>query len=786
MVAFPPNSGELRPRASTAARPVLGSCTPLEARRDVDSAEIFSGLNPEQRRAVETTEGPLLVLAGAGSGKTRVLTHRIAYLIGALGIPSEQILAVTFTNKAAGEMRERVEKLLGPAARELWCGTFHSVCVRILRRDIGHLGFSRGFAIYDEADSLGLIKEAMQRHNIDPKVVEPRRLRWRIDACKNASISAAQAAASAHDPEARRAAEVFATYQRLLVEANALDFNDLLLRTTELFTRFPEVLRHYQQRWQYVLVDEYQDTNRVQYQLIQQVAATHRNLCVVGDPDQSIYAWRGADIRNILDFEKDYRDAQVVKLERNYRSTQPILTGATGVISNNQARKRKELFTERSGGKPIQLFEAEDDREEASFVVGKILTELEAGNRRRGDFAIFYRTNAQSRLFEEKLLEYDVPHVVVGGVRFYDRAEIKDALSYLRAVLNPQDAVSLRRVINRPARGIGKSTVERAGELATADGTPLLDALRKLAASSEGGRAAAALRRFLELYDELARAIPGTRPADAIARVLDRSGYLAALQEEKSPEAEGRIENLRELLAAAEDFDRANAAYANDDRSELELFLDQVALVSDLDSYDDKGDVVSMMTVHTAKGLEYPVVFLVGLEEGIFPHSASLRDEDGIEEERRLCYVGMTRAMEELTLTCAGQRFRFGQASYGIPSRFLNEIPGEVLSEARSRRRGPARDAEFGERRGGYGSSYGGGVSRQRSGRGESLDYSIAQAPAEEGSGIVPGLRVRHPVFGLGKVLQVSGRGADQKLRIQFERAGIKTVLLRFANLELG
>ncbi len=747
----------------------------------MDAASILTGLNPEQRRAVETTEGPLLVLAGAGSGKTRVLTHRIAHLIGVLGIPAEQILAVTFTNKAAGEMRERVEKLLGPAARDLWCGTFHSVCVRILRRDIGHLGFSRGFAIYDESDSLGLVKQAQARHQIDPKVVEPRRLRWRIDAWKNASVSAAQAAAAAHDPEARRAAEVYATYQRLLVEANALDFNDLLLRTTELFTRFPEVLRHYQRRWQYVLVDEYQDTNRVQYQLIQQIAGEHRNLCVVGDPDQSIYAWRGADIRNILDFEKDHADTQVVKLERNYRSTQPILSGATGVVSNNRARKRKQLFTEREGGSPIQLFEAEDDREEAQFVVGRILAELEAGARRRGDFAIFYRTNAQSRLFEEELLKYDVPHVVVGGVRFYDRAEVKDALAYVRVFVNPRDAVSLRRILNRPARGIGRQTVDRADELASAEGVPLLEALRRLAASADGGRAAASLRRFLALFDELAREVPAARPADAIARVLDRSGYLAALQQEGSPEAEGRIENLRELLSAAEDFDRANAGFGRDERSELELFLDQIALVSDLDGYDERGDAVSLMTVHTAKGLEYPVVFLVGMEEGIFPHGNALRDEDGIEEERRLCYVGMTRAMEELTLCSAAQRFRFGSASYGVPSRFLAEIPGEVLHEARPRRGARGGFGTAGPRSGMAGAGAG-----RRASRGEGLDYSLGQEPAAEAGGIAPGLRVRHPVFGLGQVLQVSGRGADQKLRILFERAGVKTVVLRFANLELG
>jgi len=378
---------------------------------------ILEGLNPEQRQAVESTEGPLLVLAGAGSGKTRVLTQRIAYLIGVRGIAPEAILAVTFTNKAAGEMRERVEKLLGPEVRSLWLATFHSVCVRILRRDIGHLGFSRGFVIYDDADSLGVVKEAIRRHGLDPKVVDPKRLRWRIDQWKNVGVEPAAAAQAATDFEAERAAELYATYQRLLAEAGALDFGDLLLKTVDLFERFPEVLAHYRRRWQYVLVDEYQDTNRVQYRLVEQIAGEHRNLCVVGDPDQSIYAWRGADVRNILDFERDYPEAKVVKLERNYRSTQPILSGASGVVANNVARKRKELFTEREGGDPIRVYEAEDDREEARFAVREIVSRARGEGRPYGDFAIFYRTNAQSRVFEEELLQYDIRHPLRRGGR---------------------------------------------------------------------------------------------------------------------------------------------------------------------------------------------------------------------------------------------------------------------------------------------------------------------------------------------------------------------------------
>jgi DNA helicase-2/ATP-dependent DNA helicase PcrA len=724
----------------------------------VQAAPLLGGLNPEQRRAVEATEGPLLVLAGAGSGKTRVLTHRIAYLIGVCGIPPEGILAVTFTNKAAGEMRERVQKLLGPGADGVWLSTFHSTCVRVLRRDIGHLGFSRGFAIYDQGDSLSLVKEAPRRHQLDPKAVDPRRMAWRIDQWKNAGIDPGRAADAAVDFEMRRAAEVYATYQRLLVDANALDFGDLLTRTTELFERFPEVLRYYQNRWQYVLIDEYQDTNRVQYQLVQQIAGEHRNLCVVGDPDQSIYAWRGADLRNILDFEEDYRDAEVVRLEQNYRSTRPILEGASGVIAHNVSRKEKTLYTDREGGEKIQLYEAQDDRGEAQFVVRQILSEARERGRPWGHFAIFYRTNAQSRIFEEELLKYDVPYVVVGGVRFYDRAEVKDALAYLKLVVNPADAAALRRIVNRPARGIGRATLERAEDLAEAQGTTLLEGLRAFASQPDAPRTAPRVRAFLQLLGELEDAVRGASALDAIGAALERSGYLAALERDGSPEAETRVENLRELLSAADDFGRESQGLDDvDERSELERFLDQVALVSDLDQYDRRDDCVSMMTAHTAKGLEYPVVFVVGLEEGIFPHAGSLRDDSGVEEERRLCYVAMTRAMERLTLTSARERLRFGSRTYGVASRFLREIPPESLASPASSE-GPAPD-------------------------GPTLDYSYGQ---EDSPPLGPGLRVRHPVFGPGTVLATTGSGPAQKLRIRFERAGVKTIMVRYANLELG
>ena len=720
---------------------------------------ILEGLNPEQREAVTSTEGPLLVLAGAGSGKTRVLVHRIAWLVGVCGIPPEGILAVTFTNKAAGEMRERVEKLLGPEAEALWCSTFHSACVRILRREAGHLGLSRGFAIYDDDDSRQAIKEALRRKDLDPKTHDPRRLRWRIDQFKNQGILPAGASELATDMDAELTAELYASYQRILAENEALDFGDLLLQTTVLFQQHPEVLAHYRGRWQYVLVDEYQDTNRVQYNLVTQLVEEHQNLCSVGDPDQSIYAWRNADIRNILDFERDFPKAKVVRLERNYRSTQPILSGAVAVVSNNVERLEKALYTEREEGERIRLYHALDDRDEAQFAVRQIIEEVRKGGRPYRDFAIFYRTNAQSRPFEEEFLKYDVPYTVVGGVRFYARAEVKDALAYLRAALNPADSVAVRRIVNNPPRGIGKATVERAASAANAAGVSLLEGLRIVA--GDGGRAGSKIAAFLNLIDGLARELPDLSPAEAIACVLDRSGYLRHLEQQGTTEAEGRLENLRELLAGADDFARANAALGDDERSPLELFLEEVALVADIDQADTRADRVSMMTVHSAKGLEYPIVFLVGLEEGIFPHAASARDERGVEEERRLCYVGMTRAMERLTISCAEERRRFGSRSYQVPSRFLSEIPEELVE---------------GEPPGGPKPAGGGDYD---------IDYSYAQEAASGSSTLGPGLRVRHPIFGEGTVMQVAGSGQGQKLRIRFDRVGIKTVLVRFANLEV-
>jgi DNA helicase-2/ATP-dependent DNA helicase PcrA len=722
---------------------------------------ILEGLNPEQSAAVQSSEGPLLVLAGAGSGKTRVLTHRVAWLVGACGIAPEAILAVTFTNKAAAEMRDRALKLLGPDGAGVWVATFHATCVRVLRREIERLGRPRSFVIYDESEAQSVLREALRRRGLEARGPDARRLHWRIDQWKNAGLGPAQAAAAARDLDDEQSAAVYATYQALLGEANALDFGDLLLLVVDLFDAHPEVLLRYQERWQYVLVDEYQDTNRVQYRLVNQLAAAHRNLCVVGDPNQSIYAWRGADIRNILDFERDFPETRVVKLERNYRSTEPILLGANAVVAHNRDRRELSLRSERGGGEKIRLFRARDEREEAQFVVQGILEGARGAGRSLRHFAVFYRTNAQSRPLEEELLKYDLPYVVVGGVRFYDRAEVKDVLAYLRLVVNPADAAALRRIVNVPARGIGRATLERAEAFAAERGTTLLEGLRLCAA--EGGRSGPRVAEFLALLERLTAEVAGLAPVEAIGRVLERTGYLRALEAEGTPDAEARVENLRELVAGAEDFESGDPFGEATGRSELEQFLDQVALVSDLDGFDARSERVSLMTVHSAKGLEFPVVYLVGMEEGVFPHSAASRDERSVEEERRLCYVGMTRAMERLTLSFAEERRRYGDRSYGTPSRFLSEIPEALLE----------------------GSSPGDAAERRARRSERVLDYSASQAEATDPGEPRRGARVRHPIFGEGVVLEVRGSGPGRKLDIRFDRAGRKTVILRYATLEL-
>ena len=729
--------------------------------------EIVAGLNPEQREAVQHVDGPLLVLAGAGSGKTRMLTHRIAHLIESGAARPWEILAVTFTNKAASEMRGRVERLVGSGSgdtRGVWVSTFHSTCVRILRRDGTQLGYEPNFAIYDQDDSLALVKRVLKAIGADEKAWPPRGIRSSIDRLKNRGLLPADLAREG-TLEAKRLSDIYQRYQKELRRANALDFGDLILLTAQLFEHHPGVLASYQRRWKYLLVDEYQDTNPIQYRLLRLLAASHHNLCVVGDEDQSIYRFREADIRNILDFEKDFAGAKVVRLERNYRSTQPILSAASAVVANNIERKGKRLYTDRSGGEPIRFYEAADERGEAAYVVNELL-KLRADGSPLGAAAIFYRTHAQSRPLEEELLKYNLPYVVVGGTRFYDRAEVKDALAYLRVLRNPADTESLLRIVNTPARGIGRTTLERSLLAAEQADTTLWDAF----ARGLGGLPSSASKRiaeFVTLMKGFAPLFSGDSIAQPLASVLERTGYLRALEAENTVEAEARLENLKELLAAVEEFERQNRDEPADDeapRDLVDLFLEQVTLLTDADRAEQASDRVPLMTVHVAKGLEFKHVFVVGLEEGIFPHFASLDDPSAIEEERRLCYVAMTRAMERLTLTNATMRRSHGATRYNAPSRFLAEIPEELLTGRRQR---PTR------------------ASRPTFEPGPRVDFSDAQWAADDLPVIREGMHVEHPIFGVGRITEVAGAGESAKLTIRFERAGVKMIKLKYAQLRI-
>ena len=742
---------------------------------------ILAGLNPEQREAVQRTEGPLLVLAGAGSGKTRMLTHRIAHLLATGAAEPWQILAVTFTNKAAREMRERVDRLLGEQALGIRMATFHSACVRILRRDIGHMGYGQGFAIYDQSDSLAAVKRVLRALHLDERSHPPRAIRAEIDRLKNRGLLPADL--SEFDTlNAESMSDIYQRYQRALRQANALDFGDLLLLTVKLFENHPAVLQHYQRRWRYVLVDEYQDTNPVQYRLLRLLCDEHRNLCVVGDEDQSIYRFREADIRNILDFEKDFPGARVARLERNYRSTQAILDAASAVVANNVERKGKRLYTEQAGGEPVRFFQASDEREEASWVVNEALSLIDGGAA-PGEVAVFYRTHAQSRPFEEELLKYNVPYVVVGGTRFYDRAEIKDALAYLRVLRNPNDTESLVRIINKPGRGIGRTSVERILELAAERELGACQAI-PLALSENliRGTAKRRLPEFLALLDRLRAAAADPSLPQLLSHVLEQSGYLRALEREGTIEAEARLENLKELVSAAEEFDRQNReaeteAEPDAERDLVDLFLEQVTLMSEADQLDEHTERVPLMTCHVAKGLEFSNVFLVGLEEGLFPHVASLGDRSAIEEERRLCYVGMTRAKERLYLTHATLRRMHGSARYNSPSRFLDEVP-EELGVGRISRPAPQMDLPPRPQ-----ASTPVAPPTPRSG--PVVDYSDGQWSPGELPPLAEGQRVEHPIFGAGTIQQVIGSGAKGKIRVHFDRAGIKTIVTRFAQLRL-
>ncbi len=751
--------------------------------------DLLEGLNPVQYEAVTHTEGPLLIVAGAGSGKTRVLTQRVAHLIRDLGVSPFEILAITFTNKAADEMKHRVAALVGPVAEKMWVSTFHSACVRILRRDGQLLGYPSSFTIYDQADAVRLCGYVLRDLNLDAKRFPPRSVQSVISAAKNDGVGPAAYAERAANIFERKIAEVYVEYQARLLKAGAMDFDDLLVNAVELLRRHPEVLAHYRQRFRHVLVDEYQDTNRVQNDLVLLLTAESGAICVVGDADQSIYKFRGADMRNIVEFENAFPEVTVLLLEQNYRSSQTILDAANAVIANNMGRKPKELWTEAGHGEAIVRYHADDEGDEAQWVAHQLMHLHDGGHQRWGDCAVFYRTNAQSRVVEEYLMRVGIPYKVVGGTRFYDRREVKDALAYLKAAANPADEVSVKRVLNVPKRGIGDSTVGRLDVHARSHGLTFLDALREAPAAGVTGRAVKGIETFLALHDELA-ALIAEGPAAVLEAALGRSGYVAELEVEHSIEAEGRIENLAELVGSAREF------------ASVDEFLEQVSLVADTDELTDDESSVVLMTLHAAKGLEFPVVFLVGLEDGVFPHLRSIGEPDELEEERRLAYVGITRARERLYLSHAWARNIYGGTQYNPPSRFLDEIPEGLVESVQGNRRASRRPTpggwggsgsrsggrSFGSRRSDdddwTGSVIGGGQSH----RDRVVEAALKPAPPTPSGadqlGLQVGDDVEHPKFGDGVITSIEGTGDKTVAHVHFAGGvGTKQLLLAWAPL---
>jgi len=639
--------------------------------------QYLAELNRAQREAVLQTEGPVLVVAGAGSGKTRVLTYRIVHLLRAAGARPNEILAITFTNKAAGEMKRRLEDLVGGVARTMWVMTFHAACGRILRREIPRLGYRSNFTIYDQADQVRVVKQCLEELDRDPKRFVPRGIHAQISNAKNRLVGPDEYRARVSSFYDQTVADVYDLYQRRLFVSNALDFDDLLFLTVDVLDRFPEARERWQKGFRYVLVDEYQDTNHAQYRLLQILAAKHRNVCAVGDPDQSIYAFRGADIRNILEFERDFGEVTTIPLEQNYRSTNAILEAANGVIAHNRERKPKNLWSDLGAGEPVRVAEVEDEHAEARFVAAEIARLADDGFA-ASEIAVFYRTNAQSRVLEDVLVRQEVPYQVIGGPRFYERAEIKDAVAYLQVLDNPSDAVSLARIANRPRRGIGDTTVARLRTFADAQGVTLWEALGRSEEAGCGGAPAKAVAKLRTLLESLMAQAQELSVTELVERALEQSGYLESLEAERTVEAQGRIENLQELVGVACEY--AETA----EEPTLSEFLQQISLFSDQDELVDEGGRVTLMTLHNAKGLEFRAVFLIGMEEGVFPHARSL-EEQGLEEERRLCYVGLTRAQERLTLTHASARSLWGSRSYNLPSRFLDELPDTQVERERLR-----------------------------------------------------------------------------------------------------
>ena len=739
-------------------------------------AELLNGMNPRQKEAVLHTDGPLLLMAGAGSGKTRVLTHRIAYLIEEKEVNPWNILAITFTNKAAKEMKERVNAILASGGEDVWVSTFHSMCVRILRRDVDFIGYNRNFTIIDSSEQLTLMKRILKELNIDPKKYDPRSILGTISQAKNSLQTPQDFAKMQGSYYEEIAAKCYAAYQKELQYNQCMDFDDLIMNTIRLFEEHPDSLTYYQNKFHYIHIDEYQDTNHAQYTLVNLLAGRFRNLCVVGDADQSIYGWRGADMQNILDFEKDYPDAAVILLEQNYRSTKNILSAANQVIENNSNRKPKNLWTENKEGNKITYYRADNERDETRFIVDRMQEEIRSNHRNYGDFAILYRTNAQSRVMEETLLKANIPYKMVGGHKFYDRKEIKDILAYLNVLANPQDSISFERIVNSPKRGIGPGSIEKLRSFASLHEWPLLEAAQNVDLANIGGKAGQQLGAFGEMIQEVTQMIPYLTVTELTKEVLDRSGYLEDLKIQNTLEAQARIENLEEFLTVTQEFDKQfeqqNEEDADAPEEKLTVFLNDLALVSDIDNLEEDASQVTLMTLHAAKGLEFPVVFLIGLEEGVFPLSRALMEESELEEERRLAYVGITRAEEALYLTNAFSRTLYGRTQYNRPSRFVEEIDQELL-EIEGMRPTPKKTPVFAKKTAAY--SY-----KQP----ETAVVSSKSATGGEKNSWKPGDKVKHKKWGLGTVVRVSGTSKDLELDVAFPSQGVKRLLAAFAPIE--
>ncbi|MRX55181.1 DNA helicase PcrA [Bacillus idriensis] len=728
--------------------------------------QLLNGLNDMQKEAVKATDGPLLIMAGAGSGKTSVLTRRIAYLMVEKGVAPWNILAITFTNKAAREMKERIGKLLGPGADDIWISTFHSMCVRILRRDIDRIGISRNFSILDTTDQLSVIKSILKDRNIDPKKFDPRSILGSISGAKNELITPEEFEKTAGGMYEQVASDVYKDYQKKLLKNQSLDFDDLIMTTIQLFQRVPDVLEFYQRKFQFIHVDEYQDTNKAQYLLVKMLASRFQNLCVVGDSDQSIYRWRGADIANILSFEKDYPTASVILLEQNYRSTQRILEAANGVIKNNMNRKAKNLWTQNDEGQKINYYRADSESAEGQFVAGKINQLVSSEGRKLSDFAILYRTNAQSRVIEEILLKSNINYTIVGGIKFYDRKEIKDILAYLRLIANPDDDISLARVINTPKRGVGATSVDKIAQYALDNDLSLFGAIEQIEFAGVSARVVSAMVDFRELVRNLTNMQDYLSVTELAEEVIEKTGYRDMLKTEKTIEAQSRLENIDEFLSVTQNFEK------NSEDKSLVAFLTDLALVADIDKLDEdeeaSKEAVVLMTLHSAKGLEFPVVFLMGVEEGVFPHSRSLMEEAEMEEERRLAYVGITRAEKELYITNAKMRTLFGRTSMNPESRFISEIPSELLENLNEVKKSTSPFA-----------------AKTRPERRPQVNRPMAASTGGDEIAWSVGNKAEHKKWGIGTVVSVKGEGEGKELDIAFPSpVGIKRLLAKFAPIQ--